>query len=1228
MEQQHKIRVFQWNCRSANSNRGNLVKALSDLEIDFAILSETRYKPNFTVTFKGFNIIRQDKVDGTAGVALLISKKFTYRKIILNPNFNDSVMVCGVYIVDMNLSILSIYKPPKAKVTSAEWQNIFNQVQNPVLVGGDFNAHNQIWGCENTDSDGNSLLNAIDQRDLFILNTGDATRLSYNQSKSAIDITLVSPNLAPSCSWQVIKDTLGSDHFPILINLQTGSTPFTIPLSTSRWNLKKAKWQTYQDLLENRIQNSPTFTSIEERYKYFIEAIEDSAKIAIGKYETIQKQTKSPPPPWWDQECTDIVQERKRAIKTYMHSPTEDNYIMCKKKFAESRRLLKNKGRTHWRTFCNSLNKNTPAKVIWDAAKKFKRINSPINNITNVNCPETYINSLSPLSANQDISEISSQTINPFISKPFTIQELNHILLNIRDTSPGIDNIRYPMLANMPEIAKIFLIQIFNEIWCNGYMVSKFKDILIIPILKPGKDPGLEESYRPISLISCVAKLFERLIKNRLEHWMERNKIFSNNQYGYRAGLGTMDALSKVVTDIQLCFSRNNYLASIFLDLKGAYDCVNLNLLKEKMVRIGIPSNNVDIIIGLYSERKIFLKTKNLSLGPRLVWHGLPQGSVLSPLLFNIYTLDIHDLSTELSIVQYADDFVLYIEGKGYQICINQLSGLFRKVEKWLDKHGFIISLNKTVATIFTRHNTPNINSLQLGTLSLPYQQSVQYLGMIMDKKLTWKYHINKICLKCENIINFLRLCTRTWWGADITTSLLFYRSYMRAIIDYGSMLYGSATNSLLKKLDLVNNKALRICVGAMKSTPVGALYVEANEPPLEYRRKIISAKYILKTMSHGQTIQMTDICKLCTLDFTNKYWEKKNSPPLAEAFAHYSCVEIDIQQNCRQLYFSTDFEALTFQPTIILPTFTENPNTNRNLLNTILDQFPGSLNIYTDGSKNQVGTGCSFIIPSRKVEKMFKLKNSTSTFTAEATAIYEALIFCTTSALNHKKIIILTDSKSCLLCFKTVSQKSAPIICRIRQIIYNLHCNNTEVILIWVKAHTKLQYNEIADIRAKQAINDGFPSESPIPFTDYLPQIKKDVLDTWDQQYKFTYMQRTTQYFLIHPSVHIKSYFFANRRFNSTISRLKFNHGCFPAHLHKIGVLPNKSCDCGYEIGDINHIFFNCSKFVPQRERLFSMLSKIGVFFPVNIVYLLHQNRMEIYKILYEFVKNCDLRI
>lgn len=182
----------------------------------------------------------------------------------------------------------------------------------------------------------------------------------------------------------------------------------------------------------------------------------------------------------------------------------------------------------------------------------------------------------------------------------------------------------------------------------------------------------------------CTETL-ERMIAARLEFWLGNVCPLPYNQFGFKKGFGTEDALGALVTRIHLCLSKNNYLNCLFLDVKGAYDSVNLEILEYKMVtNFSVPRHTAKAIMSLYKPREIYVRDfQNNLVGPRTNSIGLPQGSVLSPLLFNLYTADIHNLK-DTKIVQYADDFCLFSEHKNYDSSLELLTNAFNLVSDWL----------------------------------------------------------------------------------------------------------------------------------------------------------------------------------------------------------------------------------------------------------------------------------------------------------------------------------------------------------------------------------------------------------------------------------------------------------------------------------------------------------------------------------------------------------------
>ncbi|XP_072395130.1 uncharacterized protein [Diabrotica undecimpunctata] len=338
------------------------------------------------------------------------------------------------------------------------------------------------------------------------------------------------------------------------------------------------------------------------------------------------------------------------------------------------------------------------------------------------------------------------------------------------------------------------------------------------------------------------------------------------------------------------------------------------------------------------------------------------------------------------------------------------LKDIFGVVHEWLTLNGFQISYSKSEVCVFSRHNIPKLSHIVLGSYNFSIKDSVKYLGMVLDRKLTWKMYINYMLDQCIKGLTFLKMDTKTWWGAGVGTALLFYRAYIRSILDYGCILYGSASSQILNKIDILQNSVLRVCLGAMKTTPVESLHVEAIEPHLNHRRQFLTDKFLLK-ISRTNSNLYSNIIVLNEHDLTNKYWSKKNYPLLCIALQSNQDILSDLYNPSSTLLDLYDYMSLFLNIKIEKTSYSDNFHININLLYSILASFEESVAIYTDASKSKDGVGCAFYIPSKNINYSYKLENIFSIFSAEAIAIYEALTFLSQCTIDSA--IIISDSVS-----------------------------------------------------------------------------------------------------------------------------------------------------------------------------------------------------------------------
>ena len=209
--------------------------------------------------------------------------------------------------------------------------------------------------------------------------------------------------------------------------------------------------------------------------------------------------------------------------------------------------------------------------------------------------------------------------------------------------------------------------------------------------------------------------------------------------------------------------------------------------------------------------------------------------------MYVIYTIGLDKILPEkVKILQYADDVCLYVGGKSIHACQSLLDRALSRVTR--------------------------------------------FLGVYFDTKLSWKHHINELINKNQKSINVLRMISSLRWGADPEVSLLFYRSTIKSAIDYGSLAYGGAYESQLRKLDVLHNKCLRLCIGLLRDTPINALLSEAGEYPLSIRRKKLGISFLI-SCHRKSSLLLEKLHKLFIQDLTSKYWITRKSPPLVTCY-------------------------------------------------------------------------------------------------------------------------------------------------------------------------------------------------------------------------------------------------------------------------------------------------------------------------------------------------------
>lgn len=1216
------ITIAQFNIQSLNNKKALLENFLYEKDIDICMLNETWLKSentNFSVS--GYNIVLQNGPGGHGGVAILIKNSFKYS--VIHTPYYDFLQTAAINLKTNagNLTLLCAYAPPNCvgrRFKCRKLKQIIDTLPKPIMLSGDLNAHHVAFGCRSSNTRGNDVYNLLDECDLCILNTGSPTTVGTIRSNpSSIDITCVSPDVAPLCEWTVHEDPMGSYHFPILVDIQISVQKYVTGTPSERFNYRQADWSKFSSESEKAFDNINYDQSPLEIYNSFCDILNSLKHNCIPKIVSHYPYKMKTPAPWWDKECADAVNNSRSALRNYRSNPTIPNYIEYKKVDALKKKLLSQKKKDSWRSLCEAFNRYTPVSMIWNHIRRFKRAGCRKSSKNDEWIP-SFVNKFAPLSPpEKDIDTVRLNTIfdSPgktegyFLTEPFNFNEFKMALNSRKDTTPGLDDISYKLIKQLHPKAQNILLNTYNLLWENGCIPEAWKTQCVIPILKPDKPENDCDSYRPISLSSCIGKLFENMLKLRLEFYYETYNILPQQQFGFRKGKSASENYISLITDIKNSFFNHSYTACAFLDVCSAFDNVNPTILIQILNQAGIPGKICKWIFNFLYNRTMYVKFNNIVHGPRQVYKGTMQGSTISPLLFGIYTSQINEYLTDPSVkcLLFADDIVVYSVNKDVNMAIRSLNKGLSQILNFYNSLSLKINVNKSEAMIFSKKDVyfDDIQKVNYDGSNLNWVKEKKFLGIYLDTKLKFETHINYIIGNASRGLNILRSLAGVHWGSDPNILSMLYKSIVRSHFDYSSLAYMNANISYLKKLDVIQNKALRIITGAMCSTPINAMEAETNIVPLSLRRLQICQKLCLKLLATNNSIVINRLIPCNDLpahltnniNFNSQDLFNDHQPELLKTF-------MNVKNLCNNLHtsnllpvFSAGYQAVVQTETIIdfeklysQTEFLEYLNSQSNVYT-----------LYTDGSKTSDIVTSAFYDPQTKQTLCIKLDTQCSIFTAECYAIYCALLHIN-DIINRTNFLIISDSKSVLLALvgNLLRFSSNFILYNIKRILLELRNRGKCVTFKWVPSHCGISGNEIADKATRTECNEDHTNIVGVPFTDYHQKLRENITLLWHSYWKMVSEQKGKWYASIQSTPPQRPWYhkWKNidcRNFITVINRLRFGHCRTPAHLARLKIVQNEECEtCTNEVANLEHIVMKCQKFNLERLVLVSELQSV----------------------------------
>jgi hypothetical protein len=392
-------------------------------------------------------------------------------------------------------------------------------------------------------------------------------------------------------------------------------------------------------------------------------------------------------------------------------------------------------------------------------------------------------------------------------------------------TSSGHDGISTYLLKHLNTVIAAPLAIIINQSIRSGIVPNSLKIAKITPVHKKD-DAHLVTNYRPISLLPALSKVFEKVVYDQLFDYLKTNNLFDNGQYGFRNGHSTEHAVLEVVDRVTFGLDQGRMPLAIYLDLSKAFDTLNFEIVLKKLEHYGIQPTSLAWFESYLENRKQYVEINNVKSKITSVSLGVPQGSILGPLLFTIYVNDIQNSSDFFQFIKYADDTTLLniISVDNVVDITETINKELIKVHKWLCANKLSLNLKKTKFMVFYNQGKKlhNIPTIKLDDTPIERVETFNFLGIHINEKLNHNCHkdqINMKLLRCIGILYKLKHILPT------CTLKIIYNSLFMSHITYGILIWGHNTTGIYQ----IQKKAVRIITNSAYNAHTTPLFKLLN---------------------------------------------------------------------------------------------------------------------------------------------------------------------------------------------------------------------------------------------------------------------------------------------------------------------------------------------------------------------------------------------------------------